>query len=337
MPRAVRKRGDDVLLDTDSPAPSPGPGEALIRPTLVGIGQADLAVARGETPFEGVMGHQFVGVVGAIGEDVSPALKERFEGKRVVGNINTAHAGSDLARRGLSNHAPDRRVLGLVRMDGCFADSFVLPLANLAPVPDGIDDEAAVFAEPLAAAVHASRIVHLEGKGFVTVIGDSLSALLCAQVMEPLNNSVRILGRRPDRFERAEKWGVRHRHIDEVGLRADQDVVIVCSGSAKDLSLAVSMVRPRGKIVLKTEPLPLPTTRERDIAETGTLDLVPIVRDEIEIYGARCGSVGDAIGVLSTGGVELASLITKRMKFDDAIAGLRAAAEPDQIKVVLEL
>lgn len=337
MPRAVRKRGDDVLFDTDSPAPTAGPGEALIRPTLVGIAQADLAVARNETPYEGVMGHQFVGTVLALGEGVSPALAERFTGKRVVGNINAAHAGSDLARRGLSNHAPDRRVLGLVRMDGCFADSFVMPVANLAPVPDAVADEAAVFAEPLAAAVHASRIVHLEGKGFVTVIGDSLSALLCAQVMEPLNNSVRILGRRPERFERAERWGVRHRHIDEVGLRADQDVVIVCSGSAKDLSLAVSMVRPRGKIVLKTEPLPLPTAREGGGTGEGTLDLVPIVRDEIEIYGARCGSVGDAVGVLSTGGVELASLITKRMRFDDAIAGLRAAGEPDQIKVVLEL
>jgi len=336
MTRSVRKRGDDVFLDTDSPAPAPGPGEALVRPTLVGIGAADLAVARSETHFEGVMGHQFVGTVAALGDGVSPALAERFDGARVVGNINTAHAGDDLARRGLSIHAPDRRVLGLVRMDGCFADSFVIPLANLAPVPEGIEDESAVFAEPLAAAVHASRIVHLEGKGFVTIIGDTLSALLCAQVMEPLNNSVRILGRRPERFERAEKWGVRHRHIDEVGLRSDQDVVIVCSGSAQDLALAVKMVRPRGKIVLKAEPLPLPTTTQGPPAD-GSIDLIPIVRDEIEIFGSRCGSVSDAVGVLSTGSVELTSLITKRMKFDDAIAGIRTAAQPDQIKVVLEL
>jgi threonine dehydrogenase-like Zn-dependent dehydrogenase len=43
------------------------------------------------------------------------------------------------------------------------------------------------------------------------------------------------------------------------------------------------------------------------------------------------------VGVLATGSVEVASLITRRLKFDDAIAGLRAAADPDQIKVVLEM
>jgi threonine dehydrogenase-like Zn-dependent dehydrogenase len=337
MTRAVRKSGSDVFLDSDSAPPSPGPGEALIRPTMVAIGATDLAVARGEVPFEGVMGHQFVGVVEAFGPGVSENLGERFRGRRVVGNINVASADDPLARRGLSNHAPDRRVLGLVGMDGCFADAFVLPVANLALVPEGLGDEMAVFAEPVAAAVHASRIVHLEGKGFVTVIGDTLSALLCAQVMEPLNNSVRVLGRRPDRFERAEKWGVRHRHIDEVGLRGDQDVVIVCNGTARDLGLAVRMVRPRGKIVLKTEPIPLPTAGARPDEAAGGVDLTAIVRDEIEIYGARCGSVADGVGALSTGTVEVESLITKRLKFDDAIAGVRAAAEADQIKVVLEM
>ena len=335
--RAVIKSGEDVLLDADRPAPEPGEGDAFVRPTMVAIGATDLAVARGEAPFEGVMGHQFVGVVEGFGPGVSEALGDRFRGRRVVGNINAASADDPLAKRGLSNHAPERRVLGLVGMDGCFADAFTIPVANLALVPEGVGDDAAVFAEPLAAAVHASRIVHLEGKGFVTVIGDTLSALLCAQVMEPLNNSVRLLGRRPERFERAEKWGVKHRHVDEVGLRGDQDVVIVCNGSNHDLSLAVRMVRPRGKIVLKTEPIPLPTAPTRADDDSGAFDPTPIIRDEIEIYGARCGSVADAAGVLSTGSVEVASLITKRLPFGDAIAGLRAAADPEQIKVVLEM
>ena len=83
------------------------------------------------------------------------------------------------------------------------------------------------------------------------------------------------------------------------------------------------------------------TAPERPAADETGPDLTPIltevIRDEIEIYGARCGSVADAAGVLSTGSVEVASLITKRLRFDDAIAGLRAASDPDQIKVVLEL
>lgn len=328
--KAVRRRGSDVYLDPACPEPEPQAGEALIRTRLAGVGTNDLAVVRGETPFEGVLGHRFVGVVEALGGGVDA----KWKSARVVGNINIAPPTSDLARRGLGQHAPDRRVLGLVGKDGCFAERFTLPAANLARVPDPVPDEAAVFSEPLAGAVHASRIVRLEGKGFVTVIGDNLPALLCAQVMEPMNNSVRLLGRRPDRYELAERWGVRHRNIHEVGLRNDQDVVIVCTGEPEDLAQALGMVRPRGKIVLKAEPTPIPGAAPH--APVEGLDLTAVVRDEIEIYGARCGSVGEAMGVLSSGRVDVSNLITKRVRFDDAIAALRAAGEPSQIMVVLE-
>lgn len=330
--RAVRKRGNDVFLDVAVSDPVAGPGEAVVRPSRVGIGPADLAVARGEIPFQGTLGHQFVGVVESVVE--GPLM--RLMGNRVVGQINVADPTSDLARRGLSNHDPGRRVLGLRGMDGCMADRFVIPAVNLVAVPNGVDNDRAIFAEPLAAAVHASRIVSLQGKGFVTVLGDNLSALLCAQVMELLNNTVRLLGRRPERFTLAERWGVKHRHVEEVGLRGDQDVVIVCTGSAADFALAVRMVRPRGKIVLKTEPLPLPGVESGGAESGGSFDLTPVIRDEIEIYGARCGSVADAIGLLASGAIDLTGLITRRFRFDDAIAALRAAAEPDQIKVVVD-
>lgn len=331
--KAVRRRGSDVYLDPDCPEPEPRAGEVLIRTRLAGVGANDLAVVRGDNPFEGVLGHRFVGVVDALGAGVDA----KWKGARVVGNINIAPPSSELARRGLGQHAPDRRVLGLVGKDGCFAERFTLPVANLARVPDPVPDEGAVFGEPLAGAVHASRIVRLEGKGFVTVIGDNLPALLCAQVMEPMNNSVRLLGRRPDRYELAERWGVRHRNINEVGLRNDQDVVIVCTGEPEDLALALGMVRPRGKIVLKAEPTPLPGIgAPAPDSPRPAFDLAAIVRDEIELYGARCGSVGEAMGVLSSGRVDVSNLITKRVRFDDAIAGLRAAGEASQIMVVLE-
>ena len=327
--KAILKRGGDVLLDSAAAEPEPGAGEALIRTTLAGIGASDLAVARGDIPHEGVMGHQFVGIVERLG----PGADDGWIGARVVGNINIADPAGELARKGLGNHDRDRRVLGLLGKDGCFAERFTLPVSNLARVPDALDDVQAVFAEPIAGAVHTSRIVHLQGKGFITVIGDNLSALLCTQVMEPLNNTVRLLGRRPERFERAERWGVRHRHIEEVGLRGDQDVVIVCTGSARDFALALGMVRPRGKVVLRTEPIPLPGAENRPDAG---VDLTPVIRDEIEVYGARCGSVADAIAVLTAGGIDLTGLATKTVGLDDALSGLRAAAEPGQIKVLIK-
>lgn len=334
--RAIVRRDNAVYLDRQAAEPQPAPGEALIRPRLCGVGPVDLAAARGDVPFTGVLGHQFVGVVQRVSPRSGPAAARDAEwvGRRVVGEINIADPSSELARRGLSRHAPDRRVLGLVQKDGCFADAFTLPIDNLAAVPESVPDERAVFAEPLSAAIHASQIVRLEGKQFVTVLGDNLSALLCAQVMARLNHSVRLLGKRPERFGLAERWGVKHRHMDDVGRRADQDVVVDCTGDAEGVELALALVRPRGKVVLKAEPMPLPGL---PVPRGRGADLTPVILNEIEVVGARCGRIADAVAMLASGAVDLTGLVSKRVRLDDGVAALRAAAEDAAIKVVIEM
>lgn len=336
--RAIVRRESAVFLDRDCAEPGAlGPGDLLVRPTLCGVGQADVAVARGDIPHEGVLGHQFVGVVESAGE--SPRAND-LVGARIVADINVADTAGELARRGLANHDPGRQVVGLRGRDGCFADRVVIPARNTARVPDGVTDDVAVFAEPVAAALHAGQITRLEGKNYVTVIGDNLSGLLCALVMTTLNQSVRLLGSRADRLRIAEKWGVRHRPSGEVGRRGDQDVVVVCTGLADDIELALGLVRPRGKIVLKTEPMPLPEPAGsgfRPIAPPSSrgADLTAVVMNEIEVVGARCGRVADAIGLLERGVLDPAPLITKRFKLDDGVAALRAASDPAALKVVI--
>jgi threonine dehydrogenase-like Zn-dependent dehydrogenase len=332
--KAIVRRGSEVFLDRDAPEPVPGPGDAVVRPTLCGVASADLAAARNEgragVGFQGVLGHQFVGVV----ESVADERHARLVGERVVADITVVDPASELARRGLARHAPDRQILGLLGRDGCFAEKIALPAANLSIVPETVSDDAAVFAEPLSAAVHASRIVRLEGKTFVTVLGDSLSALLCAQVMARLNHSVRLLGEREDRLAIAERWGVRRRPVSEAGLRQDQDVVIECTGQPEMIERAFGMVRPRGSVVLKREPLPLPGGTP---SGSGGPDLTPVVLHELEIVGASVGRVGEAVVELASGELDLAGLITKRHTLDDGLAALRAADEPSAIKVVIEV
>jgi threonine dehydrogenase-like Zn-dependent dehydrogenase len=328
--RAVLFDGQSVQVVPDAPEPAPGPGDALIRPTLVAVGSSDLEVARGRTAFRGVMGHLFVGVVEHIepgGTDRSHLLK-----KRVVGSINIVPADSPLARKGLGNHAPDRQVLGLHSYDGCFAERFTLPGANLVAVPDEIGDDQAVLTVLLAEAVHASRITRIEGKPFVTILGDGLVALLCAQVMTKMNASVRLLGENPARFGLCEKWGVKHRAITEAGLRQDQDIVIECTGTAAGLERAMGMVRPRGRIVLKHESVPTPGSIG---AGTGP-DLTPIIMNELEVVGARCGSPGEALALQSHQPIDLISLIGRRFRLADAPEALRLAAEPGALCVVME-
>ncbi|MGQ0628356.1 MAG: alcohol dehydrogenase catalytic domain-containing protein [Phycisphaerales bacterium] len=348
--RALRFDGSTTRLLRDLPRPVPGPGEALVRPTLVGIASADLELTRPGAAFRGTLGHEFVGVVEQVTlpESASPALVERakrLKDRRVVGSINIVCGKCDLCRAGLSTHCRVRTVLGCLGRDGCFADALTIPIHNLHPVPEGLDDERAVFAAPLAAAAHVTQMIRVEGKPYITVLGDGRIGLLCAQVMSRLNASVRLLGKHPEKYGLCERWGVKHRHIDEVGRRADQDVVVDCTGASSGLALAMQLVRPRGKIILKSSVLPLPIApgvagpapaNSANPAWSTPVNLAPLVTNEIELLGSRCGPIEPALGMLEREEVQVVHLITRRAKLEQGPAALEAA-RTGNIKVVLEI
>ncbi|MEM9883822.1 MAG: alcohol dehydrogenase catalytic domain-containing protein [Planctomycetota bacterium] len=317
--------GTAPRLDPHHAEPNPPPGEALIRPTRLGVCATDLEICRGYMGFTGVLGHEFVGVV----ESVARKQDADWIGRRVVGSINCVRSVCDLVRAGLREHARDRSVLGIKERDGCFADAFALPVENLHEVPDHVDDDHAVFAEPLAAAFQVLRQLAVEGRPFVTVLGDGRLGLLVAQVLSTLNATVRVVGKHPRKLELCEKWGIKHRLLDDVGLRQDQDVVVDATGSATGLATAMQMVRPRGTIVLKTTTAPPPEGEPH-------LDLSPLVVHEINVIGSRCGPFPDALEALGAQTVDVVSLIGRRMKLADGIDALRVAARPDVVKVLLE-
>ena len=333
--RAVRFNGQDVYLDTQSPEPDPAPGEAVVRPTVLGIGNSDLGVVRGMVSFQGIIGHQFVGVVESVNSADGTGID--LAGKRVVAGINIVDPNSEYARRGLPMHEPSRRVIGLHNADGCFAERIVLPVRNLAVVPDHLSDEAAVFAGPMASAIHAAQRVPVEGKTFVTVLGDNTSALLCAQIMARRNASVRLLGNNPRRYELCEKWGIKHRAMTDAGLHDDQDIVFECTGDAGSILRALRMTRPRGTVVLKASPIPLPPEERSDAPSAGSGEyMAPVILQELAVLGSRCGRIQDGLAALAAGEADVSALITRRFRFEDVVAALRAATEPDQIKVLID-
>ncbi|MAX23433.1 MAG: alcohol dehydrogenase [Phycisphaeraceae bacterium] len=320
--KALVLLGKQLILDNNFPDPKPQEDEAIIRPLLMGVCSTDLELCKGYMDYNGVLGHEFVGIV----EDVANKKKNKhWIGKRVVGTINCVCGECDMCQRGLQEHCRDRTVLGIQNRHGCFAEYFSLPVRNLIEVPETVDNDNAVFTEPLAAAFQILRQLTVEGRPFVTVLGDGRLGLLCAQVLTQLNGTVRLLGKHPEKMERCEKWGVKHRLVSEVGLRADQDIVVDCTGSSEGLELAMQMVRPRGKLVLKTT-----------VADKRPMNLAPIVINEIEVIGSRCGPFPEALSALRSNTVDVVSLISRRMKLSDGPDILRAAKQPGVIKVLVE-
>ena len=225
------ERGSARAVD-NAPEPAIGSGEALVRVVRAGLGDADAAVLRGAWPDPpGVLGHELVGVVERLAEPVAHPRDQALLGKRVVASIEIACGKCDLCKRGLANHCRDLALLGLSARDGSLAERVAVPVRLLNPVPAPVDDDTAVFALACGAALHAAQMVRLEGRGFITVLGDSLSALLAAQAMARLNATVRLIGENPERFGLAERWGIKHRHADDIGRRQDQDVVVALATS----------------------------------------------------------------------------------------------------------
>nr|MBA3966080.1 alcohol dehydrogenase catalytic domain-containing protein [Nitrospirales bacterium] len=120
-----------LQLQTDLPLPPRPHGEARIRVIQAGICSTDLQLLKGYMAFQGVLGHEFVGIV-----DEAPDTE--LIGKRVVGEINAACRACETCTNGHPTHCPHRTTLGIQGRDGAFADFLTLPVENLFVVPDSI-------------------------------------------------------------------------------------------------------------------------------------------------------------------------------------------------------
>jgi threonine dehydrogenase-like Zn-dependent dehydrogenase len=301
------------------PEPAVGQGDTLVRVRQAGICGTDLEIVKGYLSFAGVPGREFVG-------DVVSSPDKDLVGRRVVGEVNIVCGRCDLCQSGLSNHCRSRAVLGMANHDGSFADFLRLPAINLHVVPDSVDDDAAVFAQPLAAAMQVLKQIKLDGRKWVTVLGDGRLGLLVAQVLRNVDCPVRVIGKHAGKLTICEKWGIRSRPLADIVGRHDQDVVIDCSGSGDGFEMAMQMVRPRGTIVLKSLGAP-----DRPV------NLSPLVTDEINVIGSRDGSIREALMALANKSVDVVSLITRRMRLEQGVEAMAYAARPDVLKVILKM
>lgn len=304
-------------LDPDYPNPRPAANEALIRVVLAGICNTDLEIMRGYGGFTGVLGHEFVGIV-------QDAPDPSWIGQRVVGEINCPCGQCPTCRRGDTTHCPARTTLGIHRRDGVLADLCTLPLANLHRVPDGMRDEQAVFVEPLAAALEITDRVHVRPTERVVVIGDGKLGLLVAQVLRLTGCDLTVIGRHDEKLAILKKHKVQTLAEAAVPLDLDADVVVDCTGHPDGLALARRLMRPRGRLVLKS-------TFHGD----NQINLSSLVVDEVSLIGSRCGPFAPALRLLAHGLVEVEPLIDSVYALDDGLAAMARAASKGVLKVLV--
>jgi len=306
----------------DIPLPTIKPGEALIRLRLAGICATDLEMLKGYYPFSGVLGHEFVGEVVSIGDD-TPA-GGAWIGTRVVGEINVTCGECSNCRGGRPNHCDRRSVLGILNHHGVFAEYLVLPIWNLHAVPEGLPDEAAVFTEPLAAALEISDQVHIEPNDKTLLIGAGRLGQLVARILALHGCDLHVVARHPRQIQLLESIGIHTFPVEEISAR-HYDLVVEATGSEQGFHVARQAVRPRGTIILKS-------TYAGDVR----VDFSSIVVDEINLVGSRCGPFQPALRMMESGLVDPRPLIDACYPLEAGVVAHDQAGQPGIMKVLLE-
>lgn len=248
-------------------------------------------------------------------------------GSRVVGEINAGCGECDLCVAGDPRHCPKRTVLGIVGRDGCHAEFLALPTRNLLVVPDNVSDDEAVFAEPLAAAVGIGEQVSVKSETKVAVIGDGKLGLLIAMSLGLASENVMLIGRHREKMAIVEDLGIETMLSGDVSKLAKYfDVVVEASGSESGFSTALDLVRPRGKLVLKST-----------FAGKPTWEAWRVVVDEITIVGSRCGKFGPALDILGQKQIDVSRLISDEFSLSNGVEAMKAASTKGSRKVLLNM
>ena len=141
------------------------------------------------------------------------------------------------------------------------------------------------------------------------------------------SNNVSLVGKHGSKIAIAERCNINGiLATDVTKLGRCFDIVVEASGSESGFAAAIDLVRPRGKIVLKS------TFHGR-----ATWEAARVVVDEITIVGSRCGRMSPALELMKTGSVKVTALIDEELPLSQGLAAMDRAAEKGVLKILLSM
>jgi D-arabinitol dehydrogenase (NADP+) len=316
--------------------PIPGPGEVLIEVAAAGICGTDLHIYHGE--YEGtypiIPGHEFSGVVAAVGEGV----KRYRPGDRVTADPNIPCNRCPACQRNEPNQCHDLAALGVTR-DGAFGRYVLAPEGSVFAI-GSLSFAAAALVEPLACVVWGLKRVRIQPGDAVLIFGAGPMGCLMLQAARGAGAAtVVVTDVVPWRLEQAARLGATAAVLAGEGqakrLRAlaplGYDVVADATGRPEVLEGAFAYVRPRGKVwVFGVCP---PGARAAFVP-------YDVFRHDLSIIGsfAVCRTFQESIALIQSGAVRVEPLISHRLPLERFSEGLALAeGAPERMKVQLTL
>ena len=339
MKALVKAAAEPGLRLQDVREPEIGINDVLIQVRKTGICGTDLHIydwdawAQRTIPVPMVVGHEFVGEIVRVGDNVSDFRVGDVvsgEGHVVCGRCRNCMAG----RRHLCAHS-----IGLgVQRPGAFAEYVTLPMTNIWHHWDGIPEDVEAIFDPLGNAVHTALAFDVLGEDVLVTGAGPIGCMAVAVVRHAGARLIVVSEPNPYRRALAERMGAnlavdpRERDLadvqHELGMREGFDVALEMSGTEAALRSAVANMAHGGRIAI----LGIPSS------ET-TLDLDPVVFNMLTlkgIYGREMYETWYQMSALLQSGLEIEPVITHHFAYSEFEEAFAVAASGESGKVLLD-
>lgn len=341
--RAVTFQAPGEVQVEDRPEPTlQAADDAIVRVEATGICGSDLHIYHGRVEIEPgfVIGHEYVGTVVETGEAVS----EVKAGERVLGTYGTACGDCFFCRRAEYHKCDDGRVFGhgatLGSLQGAQAELLLVPHANLVlrRVPEGVSDDAALFAGDVAGtAYHAIVEGGLEPGGSVAVLGLGPVGLSAVQVARAAGAAqVVAVDSVQERLRVAESLGATPVHLTEddprgavKGLTEGRgvDLSVEAVGHPEALDLACRLARKAGTVSVTGV-----------YAERAEVHMGVVWIKALTLRTGHANVIGHldrVLEMLASGVLDPTPLVTHHMRLDEAPDAYAIYDRREALKIVL--
>jgi len=290
----------------------------------------DLHIAAGEfpaTPYPIIPGHEFAGVVAAVGPGVDGSLAE---GARVAVDPSLFCGHCEFCREQRGNLCRNWGAIGDT-VDGAFAELVRVPACNAYALPPDISLRAGALVEPISCAVHGLNRLGPRPGDAVLITGAGSMGLILAQ-LALRDGAARVVVVDPNsaRLERAREVGVatvadsveEARRGEELGF----DIVIDASGVPSAIEQGLEAVRRGGKLMIfgvAPEDARIPISPFR------------VYNDEITVLGSMAVlyTFQPAMDLLRAGAVDAGALLSHAFSLDDFERALETMRRGEGVKV----
>ncbi len=339
MRALVKARPEPGLWLEDVPEPEIGPDDVLIRVKKTSICGTDLHIlawdpwASQTIPVPMVVGHEFTGVIEALGANVEGlAIGERVSGE---GHITCGHCRN--CRGGRREFCHNHRSVGVSR-PGAFAEYLSLPASNVFPVPDHISDDVAAVLDPLGNATHTALAFDVVGED-VLITGAGPIGIMSAAIVRHIGaRFVVITDVNRYRLDLASQMGA-DRAVDvtrqspaetmeSLGMTEGFDVGLEMSGNESAINQLLEAMNHGGRVAV----LGIPTDNVR-------LELNEVIFKGLTmrgIYGRRIFETWYKMSAMLQSGLDVDSVITHRFAAEEFQKAFDLVGSGQSGKVLLE-